>query len=142
MAVQSFKMGPGTLKLDTSGTLDVSCQVVSCVVSCEENVDAGDDVDLLCGEVLEGDEDVTYSWTLEATLVQDIAAAGVVDWSWTNKGVEKTFEFIPNTAGARKITGTIVPVPISVGGEAKTRPTSDISWRGKKGEDFTLAAVA
>jgi hypothetical protein len=142
MAIQSFKMGPGTLKLDTSGSLDVSCQVVACTVTCEENVDTTDAVDVLCGEQLAGDETVTYSWTLEATLLQDIAASGVVAWSWTNKGVEKPFEFIPNTVGARKVTGTIVPVPIAVGGEAKQRPTSDLTWRGKTGQDFVLAAVA
>lgn len=141
MAIQSFKMGPGTLKLGPAGVLDVSCQVVSCVVSCEENVDTEDDVDVLCGEVLTGDETITYAWALEATLLQDLAAAGVVAWSFTNKGAEMAFEFIPNTVGARKVTGTIIPVPISVGGESKTRPTSDISWRGKRGVDFVLADV-
>lgn len=140
MAIQSFKMGPGTLTLG-SGPLDVSCQVVSCVVTCEENVDAQDDVDVLCGETLTGEEKVTYSWSLEATLVQDIAAGGVVAWSWAQKGVDSAFVFIPNTVGARKVTGTVVPIPISVGGEAKTRPTSDLTWRGKSGVDFVLAAV-
>ena len=140
MAIVSYKMGPGTLTLGT-GPLDVSCQVVSCVVSCSENVDTGETVDVLCGEQLTDEDTITYSWTLEATFVQDIAASASVAWSWTNKGTEQTFTFIPNTVGARKVTGTVIPVPISVGGAAKTRPTSDFTWRGKTGVDFVLAAV-
>lgn len=142
MAIVTQKMGPGTLKLDTSGSLDVSCQVVSCVVSCEENVETADVVDVLCGEQLAGDESITYSWTLEATMLQDTTATAFIAWSWTNKGLEKPFEFIPNTAAARKVTGTIVVTPVAIGGEAKTRPTSDVTWRGKTGQDFVLAAVA
>jgi hypothetical protein len=135
-------MGPGTLKLDSGLSLDVSCQVVSCVVSCEENVDTSDAVDVLCGEQLAGEDSLTYSWQLEATMLQDLTAAAFIAWSWTNKGLEKGFEFIPNTVAARKITGTIIVVPIAIGGESKKRNTSDITWRGKTGQDFVFAAVA
>jgi hypothetical protein len=142
MAIVSQKMGPGTLKLDTAGSLDVSCQVVSCVVSCEENVDTSDTVDFLCGEQLAGDESITYTWTLDATLLQDLTAGAFVAWSWTNKGLEKAFEFIPNTVAARKVTGTIVVVPIAIGGDSKKRNTSDVTWRGVTGSDFTFAAAS
>jgi hypothetical protein len=139
MTVQSYKLGPGTLKFGAGLATDASCQVVSCEVVAAENVTTGDDVDLLCGEQLLGDETVTFTWTLNANLVQDIAAAGVVAWSWTNKGTEQGFEFIPNTVSARKVTGTINVVPIRIGGDAKKKNTSDISWRGKRGVDFVLA---
>lgn len=138
MTIQSYKLGPGTLKFGVGLATDASCQVKSCKVTCTENVDTEDTVDVLCGEQLIGDESITRTWSLEATIIQDLAAAGFVDWSWTNKGTEQGFEFIPNTVGARKVTGTIVVNPLDVGGDAKTRPTSDLKWRGKTGQDFAL----
>lgn len=139
MTIQSYKMGPGTLKFDTGLSQVVSTQVSSCEVECEENVETGDAVDVLTGERLEGDETITFTWTLSATIIQDLAAAGFVTWSWTNAGLAKGFEFIPNTVGARKVTGTVMVVPIKIGGAAKTRPTSDLSWRSQAGTAFVLA---
>jgi hypothetical protein len=127
MAIKSFKMGPGTLKFGTGGTQDASCQVRSCRVVPSENVDTTDDLIMLCGETLKGDQTVTYTYTLEATLLQDIDAAGIVAYSWTNKGVDVAVEFIPNTASLRKVTGTVRMAPIAIGGDSNTRPTSDIS---------------
>ncbi|GEP40610.1 hypothetical protein NPS01_42730 [Nocardioides psychrotolerans] len=141
MTIQSYKMGPGTLKFGTGLATDASCQVKSCLVTCEENVDTEDPVPVICGEEQPGEETVRLTWGLEATLLQDLAAAGFVTWTWTNKMTEQPFEFIPNTVSARKINGVIHVVPISIGGEAKTRPTSDIKWRGKTGSDFVLGAV-
>jgi hypothetical protein len=42
MTVQSYKMGPGTLKLGTAGVKDVSAQVTSCTVNPSEAVDQTD----------------------------------------------------------------------------------------------------
>lgn len=131
MTIQSYKMGPGTLKLGTAGALDVSCQVTSCRVAASENVDTDDDVDVLCGEVLKGDETVDYTWELSGTMLQDLATAGVVAWSWTNKGTWMDFNFIPNTVGARGITGQVRPIPLDAGGDSKTRPTSDFTWAAR-----------
>lgn len=131
MTVQSYKMGPGTLKLGTAGVLDTSCQVSAFRVTASEDVTSDDDLDLLCGEVLQGDETVDYSWEVTGTMVQDLAAAGVVAWSWTNKGTWMDFEFIPNTVTARKVTGQLRPIPLDVGGDAKTRPTSDFTWAAR-----------
>jgi hypothetical protein len=128
MPIQSYKMGPGTLKLGAAGVLDVSCQVTSLVIAADENVDETDPVPVLCGEELAGDTTVTYTWGMTGTLLQDLTAAGVVDWSWINKGLSMAFLFVPNTAAARKVTGNIRVTPIAIGGDAKTRPTSDIDW--------------
>jgi hypothetical protein len=60
--------------------------------------------------------------------VQDtLAAAGLVDFTWTNAGVNIPFKFIPATAIARKVTGTIRCVPLAIGGDVKKRNTSDWS---------------
>jgi len=143
MAVNSYKMGPGTFKLGTAGAFDVSCQVTSLIVSCSEKVDSDDPIDVLCGESIAGEESVTRSWTVSGTLVQDISATGVVDYTWDNAGDTVTFEFIPNTVGARKVTGEVRLVPLSVGGDVKSRPTSDFEWAIPSGSaDPVLAAVA
>jgi hypothetical protein len=128
MTVQSYKLGPGTLTLG-SAPLDVSAQVTAMKVEWSENVTSGEDLDLLSGDSLLGDQDATYRANLAGNLLQDIAAAGVVDWSWTNKGTEQAFKFVPSTSEGRQITGVLVPVPITVGGDVKTRPRSDITWR-------------
>lgn len=129
MPIQSYKLGPGTLKLGPAvGGLDVSCQVRTCRVVPSENVTTTDDIPVLCGETLKGDSTATYTYVLEGTLLQDLAAAGVVDYSWTNKGAAIAFEFIPSTATARKVTGTVRMAPLAIGGDVNTRPTSDFSW--------------
>jgi hypothetical protein len=131
MTVTSYKMGPGTLKLGTGGTMDASCQVTSCRVSASENVDATDAIDVLCGEQVPPDETVTTEWTITGTFLQDIAAAGVVAYTWTNKRTWVDFEFIPNTAAARKVTGQCRLIPLDLGGDAKARPTSDFTWAAR-----------
>jgi len=125
---QFYKLGPGSLTVGTV-PLDVTAQITACKVTASENVRTGDDLDLLDGTTLAGEESATYRFTISGNLVQDLAAAGVVAWSWTNKGTEQPFTFIPATAEGRKVTGTLVPVPLDVGGDAKSRPRADFTWR-------------
>lgn len=142
MAIGSFKMGPGTLVLDPDDDdMSFSTQITSGIASSTENVDSTDDVWVLSDEQLPGEDTVTYTWQLALNVVQDIAADGTVAYSWANKGLEKPFLFIPSTAAGRQITGTVRIAPISIGGDVKTRPQADITWQGKKGEDFILADV-
>lgn len=142
MAIVSYKLGDGTLKFGAGLTENVSCQVTAATVSCTENVQTTDDLTVLCGDVLPGEDTVSHVWQLAFNVVQDITSSGIIAWSWTNKGEEVPFEFIPNTAAARKVTGTVRVVPIAIGGDVTTRPTADNTWQGKRGEDFVLAAVA
>jgi len=135
MATQSYKLGPGSLSLG-AGPLAVEGQFSNVAVQAAENVKTTDDIDLLDGTTLDGDENASYAFTLTGTLVQDLAAAGVIAWSWTNKGTEQPFEFIPNTAEGRTVTGTVIPVPVTIGGDAKVTQTSQITWRIKGDPDF------
>lgn len=140
MPIQSYKLGPGTLTLGET-PLDISCQITAGRVVPAENVATTEAVPVLCGEELPAEDDVTYTYTLEATLFQDLAAAGVIDWSWTNKGTPQPFTFVPTSVQARQVTGTVRVVPIAIGGEVKTRPTSDIAW-ACVGDDPVFGAVA
>jgi hypothetical protein len=98
------------------------------IVEATENIDTLDAVPMLCGDDLPSEENVSLTWKLTGTILQDLAAAGVVDYSWTNAGDEVAFSFVPNTAGARGVTGVVRLAPIAVGGDVKTRPSSDIEW--------------
>lgn len=129
MTVNSFKMGPGTLKLGTGGTFEVSAQTTALTVAASETVDTEDDVPVLTGDVLAGDETVSLEWTISGNFVQDIGVSGVVAYTWTNASDEVDFEFVPNTAAGRKVTGTCRLVPLALGGDVKTKPRSDFEWR-------------
>lgn len=129
MAIQSYTMGPGTLKLGTDpDDFDAECQVKAFRVECSEAVKKTEPQDMLCGEQKTTKDRVTREWKVTGKLLQDLAAAGVVAYTWDNASQTVAFVFIPNTAKGRKVTGVVRLVPISVGGDSGTDPDSDISW--------------
>ena len=141
MAIQSYRLGPGTLTLGT-GPLAVSGQITNCRVEAAEVVTPGTAIAVLTGEELAASDKIEHNWTLAGTLLQDLLDAGVVDWSWTNKGTPQPFEFVPNTPLGRGVTGTTFPIPITIGGAVTGTPdkpgdpaTSDFSWRCQNGVD-------
>lgn len=137
----SITMGPGTVKLGPAGVQNISLQVASFTVQFSESVEVTPAVPVLTGDELPATEVASVAWAVAGTIIQDIAAAGVVAYTWTNTGAELALEFIPNTAAARKVTGTIVMVPLNLGGDSKQKPTSDFTWRGKTGTMPVLAAA-
>lgn len=137
----SFKMGPGTVKLGPAGVQNISIQVTSFTVQFTESVETVAAVPVITGDELPAEETPSVAWAVAGNVIQDLAAAGVVAYSWTNAKQELALEFIPSTADGRKVTGTIVMVPINLGGDAKQRPQSDFTWRGKAGTMPVLANV-
>lgn len=136
MTTQSYKFGvAGKLFLGTAQTFDVSAQMTKCSVQAKESVKTVDAIPVLDGTEIAEEEEVTFDWTISGTFMQDLAAAGCVDWSWLNAGTEKAFMFVPDNASLRGAKGTIKSVvPLTLGGEAtkpKNRPTSDFEWRIK-----------
>lgn len=128
MPVKSQVLGPGTLKLGVAGAFDVSAQVTDMGIEWTESVTAGEVIDVLTGDQLKDEDAVSYAAALVGNLVQDFDTAGVVEYTWTNKGEVVDFEFIPNTALGRPVTGEVRIIPIKLGGAAKKRNRSDISW--------------
>lgn len=129
MALASYKVGNGTLKLGPAGVQNISSQVTDCAVVPSEVVKTTEAVPTLDGSELPKEDLASIEWTLEGNVIQDIAAAAMVAYSWTNAGSTLAFEFIPNTVAARKVTGNLVMVPIKLGGTVKTTPQSDFKWR-------------
>lgn len=135
----TYKLGPGSLMIGEVGTaVDYAAQITGCTVSWDK--DKEDDTPVLSGGLLAGD--TTYTASLSGNLFQDLgAAAGLVEFSWTNKGLEFPVTFVPSTAAGKEVTGVIIMDPIDVGGdEAKKRPRSDFEW-SFVGEP-TIAAIA
>ena len=130
MPINRTKLGPGTLTLG-AGAMEVNAQLTSCAVVPAETVDTGDTIKVLSGETLAPDETATYAYTLEGTFLQDLGAvSSVVDWSWANKGTPQVFTFTPNTAAGTVVDGTLVPVPLRIGGdEVDATMTADFTWR-------------
>lgn len=128
MTIQSYKVGPGKLILGTT-PLEVEGQVTSMAVEPAEESSSTDAIPVLSGEEIAAEEDVSYVFTLVGNLLQDLAAAGVIAWSWANAGTWQPFVYVPNLAADRAVGGLCRPVPIKIGGDVKARGTSDISWK-------------
>jgi len=113
----------GSLNLGEVGSLmDFSAQVTACRVV--PSVDTADSLPTLDGGTLAGED--TESFSLTATVIQDVSAAGIIDWSWDHAGEEVPFEFIPTTG--RIIAGTVKVRRIEIGGDVQQKNTSDIEW--------------
>lgn len=128
MAVRRYKLGPGTLTLGTGTPFDASAQLTNCRVEWSEQVDSTDAVPMLSGDELPADENASYSAKLAGTAQQDLEAIGFVAYTWDNMGEVVPFVFVPNTAAGRQVTGSLRVAPLNVGGDAKSQPTSDLSF--------------
>lgn len=130
MPITHDTLGEGTLTLG-SGPLDVSLQVTAAKLVTSENVNRREAIKVLGGEEIPASESVTFTQTLSGTFIQDLSAAGVVQWSHDNAGENEPFVFIPKTSRGRKVEGTLAPVPLDFGGdEVEEGPmTADFTWR-------------
>jgi hypothetical protein len=125
MPVAAQVMGPGTFTVGGVGTvIDLTAQVTSLKVT--PSASAEDAIPTLSGETLAGER--TYAWTVSGTLVQDLTADGMMDFTWSNAGEEHPFSFTPSTAAGRTITGVVVVDPLEVGGDVKKKNTVDFEW--------------
>lgn len=126
MAIKRYKMGPGTLQID--GT-DHSAQVRACRVAWSTSSSTTDETPVLSGEKIDAATTSSYAAALTATLVQDLDAAGMVQWSWENAGEDVPVTFIPSTDKGREVSGIVTVAPIDLGGDVEDdRPSSDVSW--------------
>lgn len=126
MAVNTITVGAGSLTIGaTTALVNFSGQVTACRLV--PSVDQGDNIAVLSGESVAGDR--TESWTLEGTVLQDFGtASGTTEKLFTMRGQTHVFEFIPNTAKGKKITGSLVVEAIEIGGDVNTKPTSDFTF--------------
>lgn len=131
-------LGPGSLTIGKTGEqLDLSCQLSECRVTVD--VDEGDIIPVLCGGKLV--EDDVYTTKITGTVIQDLSAKGVIDYTWRNKGKVVPCTFTPTT-GAARVTGDVKIRPIDIGGEVRKRNTSDFEWVFVGDAQFTPMAAS
>lgn len=129
MPIKRNKLGPGTLTIGETGggalgLLELSAQLASCTVKWGLTQD--DPVPVVSGEELEGDE--TWTARLSGNIIIDLSDAGVVEYTWTNRGAVVPFTFVPDSAAGKAISGTVKVLPLDVGGDAKKTMRSDFDW--------------
>lgn len=128
MTVNVQRLGPGVLTLG-AGALAVQAQLTGCKVVPSEAVKTEEAEKVLSGEELPQTDTPSYTYTLQGEYLQDFLAAGVVAWSWANKGTNQVFSFKPNGSAAT-IAGVLQPVPLQVGGDTVgDRMKSTFTWR-------------
>lgn len=125
----SLKLGPGVFTIG-SGPLAVEQQVTNLRIEWSENVQTGDDGHFLDGTSDAGDETATYRAAVAGNVQQDdLAVGGFIAYTWANKGLEEPFVFQPRDDVDRRVTGTCVPVPVTIGGDVKSKNRSDFTFR-------------
>lgn len=126
MAVSTLTVGAGTFTIGAAGALtNFSSQVTS--IKLVPSAETGDSIYVLSGESVAGD--YSESYTIEGTMLQDFGSAtSKTEWLYTHSGETQVFEFDPATVGATKITGSLVVTAIEIGGDVKTKPTSDFTF--------------
>lgn len=140
MTVHTYTVGPGTLTLGDTDT-PFSSQVRACEVRVTENVTTTDPVPVLSGEEVPGESDATFSYVLVTDFQADLEANGTIDYSWTNAGLLVPFSYTPNTALGRSVDGELWIVPLNIGGTAKTKPNTEVTWRIEGTPDLSPAGA-
>lgn len=140
MVVETYKVGDGLLTLGVGETA-FSQQVRSLSINPSENVEDEDDIEVLSGETVEGEANVTHSFEMSGTVLQDLSSSGFVAYTWDNKGDEVPFLFQPRGGVARAVTGTVRVAPVTIGGDVKARAESQFTW-ACTGADPVFGALA
>lgn len=125
MAIKSQQLGPGSLKIGETGTeREWASQLTKTELSPE--VEDGDTLPVLSGEELT--EDDVETWELGGTLLQDYEAGSLELLAYELRGTWVPFTFTPNTDAGVQWTGEVKLRAIKVGGDVKTRNTSDFTF--------------
>jgi hypothetical protein len=118
-------LGPGSLKLGVTATArEFAAQLTNALLT--PSVEADDDIPTLDGGIMPGLD--TETWELSGTVLQDYELTSLEDWCFANKSLVVPFVFTPSNAGKRSYSGTCKVRPLAVGGEVKTRNTSDFTF--------------
>lgn len=126
MVVKASKLGPGSLTVGVPASArEWGGQLTKCALTPDTSFE--DNVPVLSGEELSGD--ATTTWNLTGTILQDYDLDSLEDFAYQNRLKDLPFVFTPSNAGQREYSGTCTVVPLAVGGDVKTRNTSDFEFR-------------
>ncbi|MGO2091381.1 MAG: hypothetical protein ACTH34_05875 [Microbacterium gubbeenense] len=118
-------LGPGTLTLGATGDMRQFAAHTT-ATSLVPSYSDGDVLNLLDGSTeTEVDEE---TWALKGTFRQQLETDAIEDWCLTNAGEEMTFTFTPVDSVSKSYTGTVKIRAVNIGGDVKTKNTSDFSF--------------
>ena len=129
MAIARMELFHGQLTIGETGAEQTfGSQVTNVILT--PSVDRDDDVYVLDGSTAPGAR--TESWTIEGTLLQDFGeitnTESLSEWTFTNRGKQMPFIFLPNNTSAKEITGELVVEATAIGGDVNTRVDADFSF--------------
>jgi hypothetical protein len=128
MPVETITIGPGRLTIGAEADLtNFSSQITKALI--KPDVKKGDSINVLSGETVSGDR--SESFTLDGTMLQDLNAGlneSKAIWLFEHRGEDHPFVYVPANAAAVQISGTLTVEAVDLGGEVKTKPTSDFSF--------------
>lgn len=139
MTIKSQKLTDGLLTIgETASTQEWGGQVRA--VKLDAEYDEEDNIPVLSGEEIDGDE--TKTEKLSGTVLDDYSAAGsIFVFSKTNEGKILPFVWEPNSEdGTLRIKGKVKMRQISLGGDVKARNENDFEFK-VIGETTTEAIV-
>ena len=122
----AHKLGPGLLTFGETGTpSEWGAQVTAAAL--EPEVEEGDALLFLDGS--EDSED-TETFNLTGTVAQSYDAQSLLLWAHENKGQTLPFTFKPREDQALTVTGQVKIRALKIGGDVKSKNTSDFSFPG------------
>lgn len=121
MTAADSRLGPGTLKLDT--TNEFSTQAAAVKLTPSTNSEDGtptlatpDPAPL-----------TTIAWALNVDAIQDFTEpAGFVNYLMDNALAEVPFEWVPDSADGVAYSGTVQIVPIEIGGDVAVQVVTSV----------------
>jgi hypothetical protein len=122
----AINVGPGVLSI---GEPDALVAFQSQTIGCRlvPSVNRGDAINLLDGSTVAGDR--TESWQLRGNHLQDLGAQDSrTEYLFTHRGQEQPFTFTPSTAAGTSFSGVLIVEAVEMGGDAKTKPTSEFQF--------------
>lgn len=132
MSVTESKVRKGLLQLEgkTPGSWEeFSCQPTNVSIVPASDTNTGDELEVLCGDVLSGGDSDSRSATLNIEAIQDFTnATGFQAYSWLNDGLKRRFRWRPTADAADQWEGTVTVRATEIGGEVGTRLTTSIDW--------------
>ena len=118
-------LGPGSLKIgSTSSARDFSADVINTAL--EPSTDTEDNDNFLDGHTEGGSQ--TETWALTGSIKEDFSMDGLQVWCLNHSGETLPFEWVPNTDGTVKLTGSVVLASIQFGGDVKTKISDDFAF--------------
>lgn len=126
MAIETMKVGPGKLSIgDADDLTQFESQILSAIL--EPEVEKGDPITVLSGEKRSGNR--TEAWKLTGNMLQDLGATDSrTEWLFDHRGEDHPFEYAPNNAKGKKVTGTLTVEAVAIGGDVDENGESEFEF--------------